>query len=509
MPGEASCRPDETTPFHRNMSDPTDPYSEISYESSAYPQSHPDNLAVVATLFGMQPRTLEGARVLEIGCAGGGNLLPLAAAWPGSQFVGIDLSPRQIAEAQAGVAALQLTNITFHAMRLEEFGSAFGTFDYIIAHGVYSWVPAPVRDQLMALCARLLTPMGVAYVSFNTLPGSGTRATLREMVKFHTRRASSPPERVSQARSFFTFLDAALKDRDDGYARSMGEELSQIARLGDFYIAHEHLEETNEPCYFHEFIGHAQRHGLQFVGEAEIQTLSAAGFPASVREGLRGMASSIVEAEQYGDFVRNRAFRQTLLCRPEIELKRTIPPDLVQRFHFVSALQPIHEEGSDGTPFAGRFRDAEGLEIEVRDPLTRAALLELRAVWPGALSFAALMEQASARAGLPAGPPQAALLSSSLLKCYSASRGMEFQICPRAFYRSVSDYPLASPLARWQASRGCRVTNQRHENVLLGPAEKALLGQLDGRQSRQDLEAQFQEARPILEHFAGVALLVS
>ncbi|MES2469601.1 MAG: class I SAM-dependent methyltransferase [Verrucomicrobiota bacterium] len=491
------------------MSDPTDPYSEISYESSAYPQSHPDNLAVVATLFGMQPRTLEGARVLEIGCAGGGNLLPLAAAWPGSRFVGIDPSPRHIAEAQAGVAALQLTNVTFHAMRLEDFGSAYGTFDYIIAHGVYSWVPAPVRDQLLALCARLLTPMGVAYVSFNTLPGSGTRATLREMVKFHTRRAPSPPERVSQARTFFSFLEAALKDRDDAYARSMGEELSQIARLGDFYIAHEHLEETNAPCYFHEFIEHAQRHGLQFLGEAEIQSMSTAGFPVSVQAGMREMASGVEEAEQYGDFVRNRAFRQTLLCRSDTILKRTVSPDLVQRFHFASSLQPMPEDGGGGTGFARQFRDADGRSMEVRDGLAGAALLELQAVWPGSMAFEELLARASQRAAVPAGPGAAAVLGNTLLKCYSVSRGMEFQLCPRGFYPAVSDFPLASPLARWQASRGCRVTNQRHENVLLGPAEKALLDQLDGRQRRADLEAQFQEAGSILEHFARVALLVS
>ena len=92
---------------------------------------------------------------------------------------------------------------------------------------------------------------------------------------------------------------------------------------------------------------------------------------------------------------------------------------------------------------------------------------------------------------------------------YSVSRGMEFQLSPRGFYPAVSDFPKASPLARWQASCGFRVTNQRHENVLLGFAEKALMERLDGSQSRRDLEAHFQEARLILEHFARVALLVS
>ncbi len=221
------------------------------------------------------------------------------------------------------------------------------------------------------------------------------------------------------------------------------------------------------------------------------------------------MASGVEEAEQYGDFVRNRAFRQTLLCRPEIELKRTVSPELVQRFHFASSLQPMPEEGRAGTHFSNQFRDADGRTMEVRDALARAALLELQAVWPASMAFDELLERASGRAGVPAGLGSAVILGNSLMKCYSISRAVEFQIQPRTFQVSVSDFPMASPLARWQASRGFRVTNQRHENVLLGPTEKALLEGLDGRQSRQELEAQFQEAGPILEHFARVALLVS
>ena len=160
--------------------------------------------------------------------------------------------------------------------------------------------------------AALLTPTGVAYVSSNTLPGLNTRNTLRNMVKFHTRQVSGATGWISKACSFFAFLEAAFKVFNDAYARSMAAELLQIANPGDFYLAHEYLEATNDPCYFHDFIDYADRHGLQFLGEAEIRTMSAADFPAPVRADLREMASSIVELEQYGDFVRNRAFRPLL-----------------------------------------------------------------------------------------------------------------------------------------------------------------------------------------------------
>ncbi|MES2708989.1 MAG: class I SAM-dependent methyltransferase [Verrucomicrobiota bacterium] len=511
------------------MTDSPDAYQEIPYESRSYPQSHPASLAVIATLFGMQPRNPDGARVLEIGCAGGGNLLPIAASYPGSHFLGIDLSPRQIAEARAGVEALKLKNIEFKAMSLENFEAPPGSFDYIIAHGVYSWVTAPVRERLMALCSRLLAPMGVAYISFNTLPGSGTRAALREMVKFHTKHDSTIREQVRHARSFLTFMESVLRDREDAYARSMTEELAQMASGGDFYIAHEILEETNEPCYFHEFMSHAQRHGLQFLGEAEIRTMSNSAFPASVRADLREMCSSVEEAEQYADFVRDRAFRQTLLCRAAVPLKRGISPALVPQFHFASLLEPVDGAGGAGTGTvsnshpdpnpgshpgsgsnaAGQFRDADGLVIQVRDPLTSAALLELRAVWPQSLPFAGLLRKACVRAAVPADSrPAAATLANSLLKCYSASRGVEFHPHPQVFLTTVPDFPKASPVSRWQAGRHPLVTSRRHENVLLSPMESALLTELDGTRGLAALEAEFGDIRPILERFAQSALLI-
>lgn len=486
------------------MSDLCDPYAEIPYEGGSYPPSHPDNLAVIATLFGMRPKGLEEARVLEIGCAVGGNLLPLAVAYPGSRFVGIDLSPRQIAEANEAVAALSLANVSFLAMGLEEVGTTMEPFDYIIAHGVYSWVAAPVRDQLMALCSRLLSPGGVAYISFNTLPGGGTRAALREMAKFHTKGALDEADRMKRSREFFAFLEGALKDRQDAYAQSLSEELATLAQLGDFYIRHEHLEETNEPFYFHEFISHAQRHGLQFLAEAEIRSMSAAGFPVAVRKSLREMSGSVEESEQYGDFVRNRAFRQTLLCRAGTELKRAIAPGLLQKFHVASGLDPVPGEPGE----VAWFRDADGVGIEVRDALTVAALLELRTVWPAALPFDELLVRVSARAGAALDARQAATLAGGLLTCYSTSRELEFQKHPRPFRTSVSDFPRASPLVRWQAGRGLKVTNLRHESGLLRPEEQALLLKLDGSRGRTELEAENPGARKLLEHLAGMAMLV-
>src|SRR5947209_3027657 len=162
-----------------------DSYDAVPYESHPFAQSHPDRLAAVGTVFGMTP-SLTRARVLEVGCAAGGNLLPMAASLPHWEFVGIDLSSVQIERGTADLRALGLAIARLLAMDLLDFDDALGTFDYIVAHGVLSWVPRPVQDKLFAVCAQHLGPQGIAYISYNTLPGWSSRRTVRDAMRLFT-----------------------------------------------------------------------------------------------------------------------------------------------------------------------------------------------------------------------------------------------------------------------------------------------------------------------------------
>src|SRR5260370_37085826 len=145
---------------------PQSTYEEIPYSSNPFSYTHPDNLATVGMLMGMTPPSVERCRVLELGCAGGGNLIPMALALPESQFLGIDLSPRQIAMGQEVIDTLGLTNIKLRSMSIMDVKDDDGPYDYIICHGVYSWVPAEVQDKILTICNRNLGPTGVAYVSY-------------------------------------------------------------------------------------------------------------------------------------------------------------------------------------------------------------------------------------------------------------------------------------------------------------------------------------------------------
>src|SRR3954462_531886 len=229
----------------------TSSYDAVPYSVGAFPQTRPDRLATLATLFGIAPAAPARCRVLELGCAAGGNIIPMALADPGSKFVGIDLSARQIADAQATARQLNLSNIDLRAMSITDVGDDFGTFDYILCHGVYSWVPPEVQEKILAICATHLAPNGVAYVSYNCYPGWHARGAIREMLWYHTARFEDPVVRVRAARGLLAFL-VRFAPNDRGYGNLVRQELALLLATPDTYLLHEHLEEYNEPLYFHQ-----------------------------------------------------------------------------------------------------------------------------------------------------------------------------------------------------------------------------------------------------------------
>ena len=123
----------------------------------------------------------------------------MALALPGASLVGVDAAPKAIARGQGLVAELGLDNVTLQARRIEEHSPAAGAFDYVIAHGVYSWVPAAVRDRLLAICREALTDAGVAYVSYNALPGGRLRDALARVGELGGVEDEHVAQRLAQA----------------------------------------------------------------------------------------------------------------------------------------------------------------------------------------------------------------------------------------------------------------------------------------------------------------------
>lgn len=224
-----------------------DSYDAIPYQSTPLTDTHPAHLAVIGRLFGLETADPDRCRVLELGCASGGNLVPLAWNLPESSFLGLELSARQAAEGAESVRALGLGNIEIRQGDILTFDAGTERFDYIIAHGVYSWVPEPVRERLLALCGELLAPNGVAYISYNTLPGWRMKGMLRDMLLHHVRGVDDPALRLQGAHDLLAFLDTATAGLEALSARFLREEIAHLRTAHPSYLYHEYLETFNEP----------------------------------------------------------------------------------------------------------------------------------------------------------------------------------------------------------------------------------------------------------------------
>jgi SAM-dependent methyltransferase len=313
---------------------PTEPtsYDVVAYPSCTHAQTHPDRMAVIGTLLGLSPAGVQRCRVLELGCGNGNNLVPMASGFPESEFVGIDLAAQPIIWGQGMIRELGLANVRLVQGDLMEIGKDWGRFDYIIAHGLYSWVPEAVRERLLALCRECLAPQGIAFVSYNAFPGGHLNQMVREMMLFHVRGFKAPEERVAQAQALVRFLSEAL-DTSDEYRLWLKAELKLILGHEEGHLYHDELAEINQPVYFTQFVEKAGAHGLQYLAEADYFELFDYGFKESARQIVERLGSNRILREQYLDFLKCRRFRQTLLCHAGLTLNPQPPPAAVTRFY--------------------------------------------------------------------------------------------------------------------------------------------------------------------------------
>jgi methyltransferase-like protein/SAM-dependent methyltransferase len=470
---------------------PPTSYDEVPYESHPYPQTHPSRLGTVATLFGLRPPAVESARVLELGCAAGGNLVPMAEAFPGATFLGVDLSARQIADGQQLVERLNLSNLTLRHASILDLGPDLDTFDYILCHGVFSWVPTAVQEKILGICASRLAPNGVAYISYNTYPGWHMRGMIRDMMRFHARKFAAPNDRVRQARALLDFL--AESARPDGalYPALLKNELEAVRHQADNYLYHDHLEEVNEPLYFHEFVERAGAHGLRYLGEARVGTMTTSNFAPDVDKALKLLATDQIATEQYMDFLRNRAFRETLLVHGRNAPNWQVRAERVERLHIASAARPAEDAPVDvKSEEPAKYRSPSGLVLSTNRPLLKAAIQVLSEAWPGTLPFAELLTRSRAAAGLTelaSTDADARNLAGGLVDSYLGSDMIELHGAPIVVANTPSEKPLAIPSARLRAEEGRPVANRRHELVRLGDLERCLLSLLDGTRDRAAL----------------------
>ena len=419
------------------------PYDLVPYPSGVFAQTWPDRLGAVATLHGLGCAPPQTARVLEIGCGDGLNLIALAVAYPEGRFEGFDLAATAIEKGQALAGSLGLANVSLSVQDLKDAAPPAEAFDYVIAQGVHSWVDAPEREALMALIRRTLAPDGVAYVSFNALPGGHVRRMVREMLLRALTGVKGARQRMERALTYLRSLAEAPEDDDPGRAYMQAHCRRLLARPPEAFF-HDELSEVFEPVYLEEFAAHAGGHGLQFLNEASFELLL---------DGLDTLA-----AAQAADFAEVRSYRQSLLVRSEARPLRSLDQRML------GALFVSHRMREDRLKDLAGFLDDDAALAAAHDRVLKA--------WPDRLPIHRL----------PGAPGIIPGIFELVVEGFLA-----LHAGPAPYATDAGERPCVSPLVRAQLAAGhAAVATLSGVNLNL-PDEplRRFLGLMDG--SRDDV----------------------
>ncbi len=451
-------------------------YNAVPYRHGAVSDSHPARVGAIARLLGINAAPPDQCRVLELGCGEGMNLLPLAERFSKSEFVGVDFSAKQIAVAEAARAACGIGNARFVCADLRTW-KPDGAFDYIIAHGVYSWVPSEVRDRLLALCAESLSPNGVAYVSYNTLPGWSLPGGVRKILLQEISGITSPESQMARAVEVLDALSAGMEGQPGSYAANLRDTIEDMRAKPPELLFHDEIAEVNEPCTFTDFTIHAARHGLHYVAEAHYATMQSAHLPAPMQAALTHLQPDFARTQQFMDVLFQRWLRNSLLTRAPIASERSIRPSMLADCAF--GLRMTAEPGAHNLypGNAMRFTGTHGLVLEARESVEKATLSLLADAFPSRLPFPALcakVNQSLAEAGLPSIVDFSAL--HDFLHRLFALDVLDVVLTGRGEWLGTGKHPSLSPLMRYQATHDFPLTNRWHEPVALtAEGKRALL----------------------------------
>jgi hypothetical protein len=311
----------------------------------------------------------------------------------------------------------------------------------------------------------LLSPAGIAFVSYNCFPGRHIRNLFREMMRYHATHFPDPERQVTQSRALMRFLGDVAEG--DTYRALLREEAESIAKRAAGAIYHDDLADMNVPLLFTDFIRHAEAHRLQFLAEAEFAAMH------DTHNALREMEAGVIERQQYLDFVRCRSFRQTLLCRAGLTLDRPVRAERLRDLCF-SSMARVSNPGEESD-----FESRSGRGIQTGHALTKSVVSMLIESFPARLSLEELMRRV--------GTEDESAVLEILLGSFTGAV-MEIHSTPAPCAAAAGERPIVSPLARLQAAEGSPMSTMTHIAVIIEDSmAQKLIGLLDGTRDRTAL----------------------
>lgn len=445
-----------------------DRYDQIPYVSMPIEASQPVCLGAIAQMHGLTLAGPDRARVLELGCASGGNIVPLAARFPAATFTGVDLAAAHVASAHSRIAALGLKNIVIRQGDLATIDLKDQTFDTIICHGVFSWVPPATQDAILRICSRHLSAHGVVFLSFNVLPGWHQRNIVRDICLEHSKSETSPVARVAKAREILSELAKSVSTTTP-YGVMLHNEVANLKTLPASYLLGEFLVAENHACTLGQFAARVKAFGLSYLSECDLaSSLPETVLPSAAATIRRLAGPDPISVQNYTDIFSGRTFRRALLVRNEqSDAVKPANARQLSGLHLSCALRKSGRAAEVG--FYDRFKRL----VAAKDAATLDALTLLSQRYPSTVPFdglSALATTAKSRNDLIAAiyklvSDGAATVYALPLRCGSAQ----------------AKQPEVWPLARLEAQSGQNwVTSLHHRSIPLNKILLYLVPRVDG-----------------------------
>ncbi len=462
-------------------------YDTLPYESYPFYETHPAHLESIATLYGLSPAPSQNANILEIGSSSGGNIIPLAYRYPDSNFIGIDLSKKQIEKGLNFLKTLNLKNIELICEDFENVKLENKTFDYIIIHGVFSWILKEKQKALLKFSKEKLSPNGLLYISYNTFPGWYLKLEARDLLLYHLKDLKDKKEIIKKGRELINdFLTELSKSKSNKNLLSVFKDLKDMP---DWYIFHEFLEVNNEPLYFKDFINLTKEHGFGYLADSDLSTEINSPTQILNLEFLIKLSSKKNKQEQYSDFLNNKLLRRSILTHKKLLEEREITIDKTKiPLHFIASNTTIKEEVKDlnkETPLS--FNVEKRGTMTFKDPIAKATFVTLSSLYPEAISFNDLTKKI-----------ENVLKDTSMENIINRSK-LEQILCDAFLCGAVSlsktkpkckkistKKPIICPFVREEAKKGLRVTGFRNHYLVLDSFSRLLIELLDGTNSETD-----------------------
>jgi methyltransferase-like protein/cyclopropane fatty-acyl-phospholipid synthase-like methyltransferase len=484
-------------------------YDSLPYPSKFFTKTHPDHLAALAGLYGMNPKPPEQCRVLELGCGNGSNLISHAFYLPEAEFVGVDISGKHIDRAKDWTNDLKLKNLDFREIDLSEMTRGeFGEFDYIVGHGLISWIPESVTEKVFEIFREMLAPEGVGYLSYNTYPGSHYRNMVRQIMRFHTKAIDEPMQQIQESISFLSLLSENTNEKKV-FQTILDSELKRHFERDASDIFHDDLSEAYRPLYFHEFVARLKENGLQYLCETELHAMSVKNFPPAVQEFINRIEDT-VEREQYIDFFLGRVFRQTLFCREKIDLNRHPEPSAMDKFLVASSIRPAAENPELSVQKPEKFAAGKGFGIEIDHPPTKTAFNILGNSWAQAVPVTELLRRSREELEKTDYAPadwekEFGITRAIMFQIVQATDLIKLHVFQPEAVQEVSRMPQINELARWQITEETdSVTTLFAINIEIDDeVSRHLLKLLDGTRDRRRLLEDLREFIEANEEIEG------